>query len=86
MKNHKIGDKYNIVGEREMDNLELAQAVAKIMGKELKYDLVNPSKTRGKNDIRYSISGDKLKSLGWEQKIYLDDGLRQIIERYKKCY
>jgi len=81
-----VGQKYNISSNEEISNLDLAKKISKIMGKELKYDLVNPSKTRGKNDIRYSISGDKLKSLGWEQKIYLDDGLQQIIRNYKKCY
>ena len=84
LKNGEIGQKYNISSNKEVDNLELALMIAHIMGKTLKYDLINPSKTRGKNDIRYSISGEKIKSLGWEQEIYLDQGLSQVVEWYKK--
>ncbi len=36
------------------------------------------------NDKRYSISFNKLLSLGWEQKIFMDEGLKKTIEYYKK--
>lgn len=61
-----LPDRYNIVGDIEMNNLELAKMVAEIMGKELKYELVDFHAARAGHDRRYSLSGDKLKKLGWK--------------------
>lgn len=57
---------YNIVGETELNNLELAQMTARLMGKELKYQFVDFHKSRPGHDRRYALSGEKLKSLGWK--------------------
>lgn len=37
----EAGQKYNIVGEREVDNLELAQMIAGAVGKPLRYEMVD---------------------------------------------
>lgn len=58
-------DRYNIVGDIEIDNLKLANIVAKIIGKELKYELVDFHKGRPGHDRRYALDGTKLKKLGW---------------------
>jgi len=79
MKNHKIGDKYNIVGEREMDNLELAQAVAKIMGKELKYEMVDFHSSRPGHDLRYALDGTKMKEMGWVPEESVIERLKEVI-------
>jgi len=34
-----VGDKYNIRGEAEVDNLQLAQIIARTLGKELKFEM-----------------------------------------------
>jgi dTDP-D-glucose 4,6-dehydratase len=36
------------------------------------------------NDKRYYISDDKIRLLGWERKINLEDGLKQTIDFYIK--
>ena len=59
-------DQYNIVGETELNNLELAQMTAKLLGKELKYKFEDFHKTRPGHDRRYALSGEKLKNLGWQ--------------------
>lgn len=79
MKNHTFGEKYNIVANEESDNLQLALKIAKIMDKELKYKLIDPKVTRPRHDFRYSLCGEKLKNMGWQQKINLDDGLKDTI-------
>jgi len=84
LKNGKIGQKYNISSSEEVDNLKLAFKIAKIMNKDLSYETIYPSKTRGVNDIRYSISGNKIKDLGWKQEIFLEQGLKEIINWYKE--
>ena len=59
-------DQYNIVGETELNNLEIAQMTARLMGKELKYEFTDFHKGRPGHDRRYALSGEKLKSLGWK--------------------
>lgn len=61
-----VPDRYNIVGETELSNLELAEMTARLLGKELKYELVDFHKTRPGHDRRYALSGKKLRKLGWK--------------------
>ena len=62
----EVPDRYNIVGETELNNLELAQMTARLMGKELKYEFEDFHKTRPGHDRRYALSGEKLRKLGWQ--------------------
>ena len=79
MKNHKVGDKYNIVANEETDNLDLAKKIAQILDLPLNYELVDPKITRPRHDFRYAISGEKLKKMGWEQKVNLQEGLEETV-------
>ena len=60
--------KFNIVGATEMDNLELAQYIAYCQNKELNYEMVDFHSARPGHDLRYALSGQKMKTLGWEPK------------------
>lgn len=60
--------KYNIVGATELDNLQLAQFIASVQGKELNYEMQDFHSSRPGHDLRYALSGEKMKSLGWEPK------------------
>ena len=75
-----IGEKYNVVGEKEVDNLEMAQLIAKIMGKELKYKLVDFHSDRPGHDMRYSLSGEKLFSIGWKLPKTFEESLQKTVE------
>lgn len=77
--NHKLGDKYNVVGEKEVDNLQLAQIIADIMGKELKYELVDFHSSRPGHDLRYALCGEKMKSMGWVPEKKLEERLQEVI-------
>jgi dTDP-glucose 4,6-dehydratase len=57
--------KFNIVGSEELNNLELAQIIAKSQGRELSYELVDFHSSRPGHDLRYALDGDKMKQLGW---------------------
>jgi len=59
------GQKYNIVGEREVDNLELAKLIADIQDKDLTYEMVDFHSSRPGHDLRYALDGTKMKALGW---------------------
>lgn len=73
-------DRYNVVGDIELNNLELAQMVAELMGKELKYRLVNSESSRPGYDRRYALDGSKLKNMGWNPSLQFKEGLKNIID------
>lgn len=78
--NTKRPDRYNVVGDMEMDNLQVAQFVAKCMNKELKYKLIPAEKARKGYDKRYALDGSKLKQLGWSHPISTLDSIKQIVQ------
>lgn len=74
-----IGEKYNISGEKEMTNLELAQFIATQLGKELKYELVDFHSDRPGHDLRYGLDGTKLMQLGWAPPKNFEESLAKTI-------
>ena len=72
--------KFNIVGLEEIDNLELAQLIADSQGKELNYEMVDFHSSRPGHDLRYSLSGEKMKKLGWAPSIKLSQRIKQVVE------
>jgi dTDP-glucose 4,6-dehydratase len=72
--------KFNIVGPEEINNLELAQIIAESQGKELNYEMVDFHSSRPGHDLRYSLSGDKMKKLGWEPSIKLTNRIKQVVK------
>lgn len=73
-------EKYNIVGEKEVSNLEMAQFIAKILGKELKYEMQNFHASRPGHDLRYGLDGSKLFSMGYEFPKTFEESLTKTIE------
>lgn len=80
IKNGKIGELYHITGEKEMNNLEMAQFIANVMNMELKYEFVNYHKDRPHHDLRYCLDSTKLFSLGWKIPADFEKSLKKTIE------
>jgi len=80
----KRPDRYNIVGEREVDNLQLAQIVADILDKPLRYELVDFHSARPGHDRRYALDGRKIEELGWRPPVPLERALERTIRWYLK--
>lgn len=81
IENGKSGEKYNVIGEKEVNNLEMAQMIAKIMGgNPLNYNLVDFHTDRPGHDVRYALDGSKLISMGWKVPVSFEDSLRQTVE------
>lgn len=74
--------KFNIVGAEEIDNLSLAQMVANAQGKKLNYEMVDFHSSRPGHDLRYALSGDLMKSLGWEPKISFSERVKEVNDWY----
>ena len=75
-----VGEKYNVVGEKEVDNLEMASFIAKVIGKPLKYEMIDFHGDRPGHDLRYSLSGEKMDSLGWELPHSFEESLKNTVE------
>ena len=80
--NGTIGEKYNITGEREVSNLELATTIAKIVGKPLHYEMVSFHSLRPGHDLRYGLDGTKLFEMGWRPPVDFEKSLEDTVSWY----
>ena len=74
------GETYNIIGFDELTNLEMAEKIAKIVGKPLIPQLVDFHKVRSGHDRRYAIDGAKICGMGWKPEIDFDVALKETVE------
>lgn len=74
--------KFNVSSNNKIDNLEIAKIISEEMNVELKYELTDPNAERPGHDFSYSISGDYMRSLGWEPKFSTKDRIRQLAQWY----
>lgn len=78
----EIGEIYNLGTVDEISNLELAKKILRYFGKG--EDFLEFVMDRPFNDRRYGVEIDKIKNLGWTQKISLEEGLHSTIEWYEQ--
>jgi|TARA_R100000084_G_C4653199_1_gene151175 dTDP-glucose 4,6-dehydratase len=71
--------KFNIVGAEELNNLQLAQIIADVQGKELKYEMVDFHSARPGHDLRYALCGEKMKEMGWEPQ-NIRERITEVVE------
>lgn len=79
-------ERFNVVGEVELDNLTLAQKIATILGKELKYEIVSFHASRPGHDLRYALDGQKLKDYGFNYPVSFEESLEATVKWYEKQY
>jgi len=79
VENGKIREKYNIVGEKEVSNLEMAKMIAGILGKELKYEMVDFHSSRPGHDLRYMMDGIKMEKMGWKIPKSFEESLKKTV-------
>jgi len=74
-------DRYNVAGDRQLDNLEFAKLIGKLMGKpNFEYEIVNVHNLRPGHDRHYSLCMDKLHSLGWKSPQSFEESLKEVID------
>jgi len=76
-----MGEIYNIGGENERENLEVARFILKELN--LSESLIEYVKDRPGHDRRYALDCSKIKSLGWKAKTTWEEGLRKTISWYQ---
>lgn len=73
-------DEFNIVGEKEVDNLTLANLIASYVGGELNYEMVDFHSSRPGHDLRYALDGTKLAETGFVLPVDFENSLRKTVE------
>lgn len=73
------GEKYNIVGEAEVDNLQLARAIAEVQGLPLHHEMVDFHSSRPGHDLRYALDGSKLAEMGWKPPVSFEKSLERVV-------
>lgn len=89
MQNGTAGEKYNIGGENEWENIKLLEVLIGIVSQKAGLD---PARVRGTithvkdrhgHDRRYAIDCSKIKrDLGWKQTVSFEEGLSRTVDWY----
>ena len=89
----RIGEKYNIGGHNEKQNIEIVKiiidTIAEMLPKDdprlehINYNLITYVQDRKCHDRRYAIAPDKIKAeLGWEPETMFAEGIKMTIKWY----
>lgn len=78
-------DRWHIVGDREIDNVELVHMVGRVMGVDpaavdRRIERVDFHGTRPGHDPRYALDGNKIYRAGWRAPVTLEDGLERTVK------
>ena len=75
----EVREKYNIAGDEDISNLDVALRVAEILGKELRYREVNPVDVRPGFDVRYGLCGERMADMGWKPVHNFDYNICSVV-------
>ena len=89
MEKGQIGRSYNIGGENERTNYQLAQSICAILDRQRPRDkgnyadLINFVTDRPGHDARYAINSGRIRSeLGWSPSVTVEEGLERTVRWY----
>lgn len=77
----KNGEVYNIGGDNELRNIDIAKTILKQTGKP--ESLIQFVRDRPGHDFRYALNTVKIKKLGWKPKYRFEEAMKKTIEWYK---
>jgi dTDP-glucose 4,6-dehydratase len=80
----QLGDKYNIVGEKEVSNLDLALLIERFVQEiepsaRLNWEMVDFHSSRPGHDLRYALDGTKLRLMGFDFPKTFEESLRKVV-------
>lgn len=83
-----VGEVYNVGGENELSNKQVALDLLAIMKPHLlgaeALKMITFVEDRPFNDHRYTIDASKVRKLGWTEKVAWRDGLRRTVKWMKR--
>lgn len=77
-------DRYNIVGDKQITNVELVELIADSMGVPADYVIEDSKVTRPGHDAHYGLDGAKLHGLGWKSPMSLEDSMAAVVQWYEE--
>jgi len=81
LKKGRLGEVYNVGGNCEMRNIELAKLILKQLGKS--EELLSFVPDRKGHDLRYAIDNGKImKELDWSPSVIFERGMKETIDWY----
>jgi dTDP-glucose 4,6-dehydratase len=75
------GEVYNVGGPDEAPNLQIVERILELCGRDP--SLIDFVTDRPGHDRRYSLSSEKVRALGWEPRVALEEGLGHTVSWYR---
>jgi dTDP-glucose 4,6-dehydratase len=75
------GEVYNVGGPDERPNLEVVRRILELCGRD--ESLIDYVADRPGHDRRYSLSGERVRALGWRPQMRFDVGLEHTVAWYR---
>jgi dTDP-glucose 4,6-dehydratase len=75
-------ERFNIVGGKQISNLDITLWISKIIGKKAVYEMVDSETSRPGHDKFYGLSGEKLKDYGHTFPKNLEESFEKTIKWY----
>lgn len=89
LKDGRLGEKYNIGGDSEKQNIEVVKTICALMDQKhprqsgVYEDLIHYVEDRPGHDLRYAIDHQKITNeLSWKPKVTFEQGISQTIDWY----
>lgn len=76
-------ERFNVVSDNELNNLDFAKLVASMIGKELKYEYIDVHSVRPGHDPKYGLDGKKLQDAGFTYPVSFEESLKKTVEWYE---
>jgi dTDP-D-glucose 4,6-dehydratase len=76
----RIGESYNIVGKKEINNLDHANIVADSVGQEFIYELVDFHTSRPGHDLRYALLGKNIEIMGCKSIGIVEEQIKEVVQ------
>ena len=76
--------RYNIVGDKQVSNLDLVHIIADLMGKTPKIKMVDYHTHNAGHDLHYGLDGTLLQELGWTPPMSFEESLQNTIKWHQE--
>ncbi len=76
------GEVYNVGGPDECTNIDVVHRILELTG--AGDELIEHVPDRPGHDRRYSLSSAKIRTLGWEPRVFFDEGLERTVDWYRE--
>jgi dTDP-glucose 4,6-dehydratase len=72
-------DRYNIVGDKQVSNIDLVMFIGACMNKKATYILEDFKVTRPGHDSHYGLDGAKMATLGWKSPVSFEQSMAETV-------